>query len=162
MKILTYLLLIFFSITSCTKDESPGAYFVDREFYFNDIIYRVDTRKSSWYESDKYYQCPTIGTPVVFYVEFAQKPTPGRYKVTSFSNRLPNEASMTITKWNITTGTLETWKSVSGDLKVSIIDSVLLDNKPTQLVKFEFGGPVVVRSLSGEEASTTGIFYAKN
>lgn len=57
------------------------------------------------------------------------------------------KSSMTITKWDITTGELQTWKSQSGDLRIEIIDSVLIDNKPIQLVKFEFGGPVELTSL---------------
>lgn len=164
MKNLIYLLITFISLSfaSCSKEDYKEKAFVDREFYFNDEIYRVDVKKSSWVESQKYYQCPTIGTPVVFYVEFAQKPTPGRYDVKSFSERNPNQASMTITKWDLNTGILQTWKSKSGDLRINIIDSVLVDNKPIQLVKFEFGGPVYLEGLNGEVTSTTGIFYAKN
>lgn len=161
MRYITFLFPILF-LFSCTKDNSPGKDFLDREFFFNDQIYRVDTKKSSWIESSKYYQCPTIGTPVVFYVEFTEKPVPGKYKVVNNSELGGGKSSMTITKWDITTGNLETWKSQSGDLRVSIIDSVLLNNVPTQLVKFEFGGPVELISLSGEKATTTGIFYSKN
>lgn len=159
-----YLILLFsfLSLLSCAKETTTEKAFVDREFFFNDLIYRVDTKKSSWIESNKYYQCPTIGTPVVFYVEFSQKPVPGRYKVVTNSELSGDKASMTITKWDITTGELETWKSQSGDLRIEIIDSVLVNNRPTQLVKFEFGGPVELTSLSGEQATTTGIFYSKN
>lgn len=162
MKKIIYLIIVLFTTISCTKEDYNEKDFLDREFYFNDEIYRVDVKKSSWVESEKYYQCPTIGTPVVFYVEFEQKPTPGKYNVTSFSERVSNEASITITKWDVNTENLETWKSKSGDLRISIIDSVLVNNNPKQLVKFEFGGPVYLEGLSGEISSTTGIFYAKN
>lgn len=160
MKILAYLLLIL-TLTSCTKEAYYGEAFVDREFYFNDEIYRVDTKKSTWIESSKHYQCPTIGTPVVFYVEFSQKPIPGKYKVVNYSQKTSNQASMTITKLDLNTGNLEAWKSESGDLVVDIVDSVLVNNTPTKLVKFQFGGPVIIKSSDGKEYSTTGIFYAK-
>lgn len=160
MRIFFYLLLIL-TLTSCTKEAYYGEAFLDREFYFNDEIYRVDTKRSVWSETNKYYQCPTIGNPVVFYIEFAQKPTPGKYKVVNFSQRNSQQASMTITNWNISTGVLETWKSESGELVVDIIDSVLVNNISTKLIKFQFGGPVYVKNGSGEISSTTGIFYAK-